>query len=43
MVGKVVCVPGIFRKQISVCLQADNDFYEGIRAGMNCSATFPLI
>ena len=26
-----------------VCLQADNDFYEGIRAGKNCSATLPLI
>ena len=33
----------IFIKQsISVCLQADNDFYEGIRAGKNCSANFPL-
>lgn len=33
----------ILRKQsIFVCLQADNDFYEGIRAGKNCSANFPL-
>jgi len=42
MFGEVARV--YFRKQsTSVCLQADNDFYEGIRAGKNCSTILPLI